>query len=55
MRNKKLIDLEEIPSELRTQIIKQYDESQAAPKSKIFNYLIKHRCKNLLTDIEDFY
>lgn len=54
-RNKVLIDLEEMPDEIRAHIIEMYNNLEVAPKSKIFNYLIKHRCKNLLADIEDFY
>ena len=54
-RNKVLIDLEEMPQEIREEIVAKYDESTPTDKSKIFNYLIKYRCKNLLSDIEDFY
>lgn len=58
MRNKKLIDLEEIPDELRTQIINIFEEVTAKEKPKQYTflkYLMSKRCKNLITDIEDFF
>jgi 5'-3' exonuclease len=55
MRNKKLIDLEEIPEELRTEIINTYENQEDTPKNRVMKYLISKRCKNLITDIEDFF
>jgi len=55
MRNKKLIDLEEIPEELRTEIINTYESQEDTPKNRVMKYLISKRCKNLITDIEDFF
>jgi len=55
MRNKKLIDLEEIPEELRTEIINTYESQEDTPKNRVLKYLISKRCKNLISDIEDFY
>ena len=55
MRNKKLIDLEEIPEDLRSEIINTYESQEDTPKNRVLKYLISKRCKNLITDIEDFY
>lgn len=55
MRNKKLIDLEEIPENLRTEIINTYESQEDTPKNRVLKYLISKRCKNLISDIEDFY
>jgi 5'-3' exonuclease len=55
MRNKKLIDLEEIPEELRTEIINTYESQEDTPKSRVMKYLISKRCKNLISDLEDFF
>lgn len=55
MRNKKMIDLHEMPAELQEQIINTYDSAKPAMKMKVLNYLIKHRCKQLIECIEEFY
>jgi hypothetical protein len=53
-RNKTLIDLECIPSELHDEIIKEFHQAPCGNKSKILNYFIKNRLKNLMEDIGDF-
>jgi len=55
MRNKKLIDLEEIPPELYQEIINTYEAQEDTPNNRVLKYLISKRCKNLISDIEDFY
>lgn len=55
MRNKKMIDLAEAPVALKQDIINTYESEKTAHKTKILNYLIKHRCKMLIEDIEDFH
>ena len=55
VRNKKLIDLEEMPAALRENIINTYDTTKAAHKMKVLNYLIKKRCKMLIESVEEFY
>jgi len=54
-RNKKLIDLTEIPSDVVEKIIYNYDNQKVAPKMKVLNYLIKKRCKQLIDCVEEFY
>jgi len=53
-RNKRLIDFNEIPETLAEQILEAYEKAYQAPKSKILNYLIKHRCKELIKLASDF-
>src|SRR6056300_2097817 len=54
-RNKKLIDLSETPSELKTQIINTYNEQDPGPKtSKVLNYLVAKRCNNLIESVQEF-
>lgn len=53
-RNKTLIDLREIPSDIKKSIIEQYDNYVVAPRSKILNYFIEKRLKNLIESLGDF-
>ena len=54
-RNKKLIDLNEIPEDIYNNIINTYDGQKPAMKMKVLNYLIKKRCNNLIEVVEEFY
>ena len=54
-RNKKLIDLEEIPVDLSQTIINNFVEQKPAMRMKVLNYLIKNRLKNLVECAEEFY
>jgi len=54
-RNKKLIDLSEMPPSLKEKIINTSENKKPASKMKILNYLIKNRCKMLIECIEEFY
>ena len=53
-RNKTLIDLECIPSDLKVKILEEYQNAEHGDRSKLLNYLIKKRLKNLMNDIGDF-
>ena len=53
-RNKTLIDLECIPSDLKVKILEDYQNAEHGDKSKLLNYFIKKRLKNLMNDIGDF-
>ena len=53
-RNKVLIDLEEIPRELKAEILEQYQLPPKGERSKLLNYFISKRLKNLMNDIGDF-
>jgi hypothetical protein len=54
VRNSTLIDLSNIPTEIKKNIINTYDETKPAPRQKLLNYFIEHKLKNLTDVIEDF-
>lgn len=53
-RNKMMIDLEETPVQYKEQILEAYNKEKIIGRSKLFNYFIDKKLKNLLTDIGDF-
>jgi len=54
-RNKTLIDLAEIPTELQNNVINTYESQKPAMKMRVLNYLIKKRCNHLIEVVEEFY
>ena len=52
-RNQKLIDLEFVPDEIKTQTLEQYN-TQIKDRSKLFNYFIQYQLKNLMEHINEF-
>jgi len=53
-RNKTLIDLDCIPSDLKVEILEQFEQPPKGDRSKLLNYFIQKRLKNLMNDIGDF-
>lgn len=54
-RNETLISFDHIPVDVSTEILDTYLNSKPVKdKMKIMTYLVKHRCKLLLEEIEDF-
>lgn len=54
-RNKKMIDLWELPSDLKREIINTFENQDPIEnKSKVLNYLIQNNCRRLIEDIGDF-
>jgi len=53
-RNKTLIDLDCIPSDLKERILEEYQKPPKGERSKLLNYFIKKRLRNLMNDIGDF-
>ena len=53
-RNKKLIDLTQSPNELFLECIQAYQTASNGDRSKLFNYFIQKRLKNLTEAIGDF-
>ena len=53
-RNKKLIDLSESPAELFSECIKAYYEAPEGDRSKLLNYFIQKRLRNLTDSIGEF-
>jgi 5'-3' exonuclease len=54
-RNKKLIDLSDIPEDVKESIINNFNGQTKTPNMKVLNYLIKKRCNNLIEVVEEFY
>jgi hypothetical protein len=53
-RNQTLIDLSYIPEEIKQRIINIYNETKPAPRSKILDYFISNKLRNLMDVIEEF-
>lgn len=53
-RNQTLIDLSFIPDEIKSKIINTYNETKPASRSKILDYFIANKLKNLMDVIEEF-
>ena len=53
-RNKQLIDLTMIPEHIKEQVIAKYEEEAGKDRSKIFNYFIKYKLKNLMENVGEF-
>ena len=54
-RNKKLIDLTDIPDPIQASIINTFNGQTKTPNMKVLNYLIKKRCNHLIEVVEEFY
>ena len=54
VRNQTLIDLRHIPVSITQAIINNYETLQVAPRSKMLNYFVEHKLKNLMEVIEEF-
>ena len=54
IRNKKLIDLKYTPKHLQTEIMQQYEKQNNQDRSKMLNYFISNRLKNLMESIGEF-
>jgi hypothetical protein len=48
LRNKKMIDLSCIPEDIKESIVTTYNSVPETPNSKVFSYLVKKRCSNML-------
>ena len=53
-RNTKLIDLSEVPEKLSDEIMVAFNEAPEGDRSKLLNYFIDKRLKNLMESIGDF-
>ncbi len=54
MRNKHMVDLSMIPDSIRDEVINKYLSEQGKDKSKLFNYFINYKLKNMMENIGDF-
>lgn len=53
-RNRLLIDLREIPNNIKERVIDTFDNTKPAVKSKLLTYFVEKKLKNLIDVIEDF-
>jgi hypothetical protein len=53
-RNDKLINLDNIPEELEKEIMFEFKEAPCGDRSKLLNYFIQSRLKNLTSEIGEF-
>lgn len=53
-RNEQLIDLNCIPITIRESVVSSYEEQANKDRSKLFNYFIAKKLKNLMDSINDF-
>jgi hypothetical protein len=53
-RNDKLINLENIPEKLESEIMENFDEASSGDRSKLLNYFIKNKLKELTENIGEF-
>ena len=55
IRNKSMIDLSQIPENIKSNIIEEYNAKQVKPNGKVLNYLITRRCSQLVACAEEFF
>jgi hypothetical protein len=53
-RNESLIDLTKIPENLKLKILDTYEHAKVSSKQNLMNYMIAHRLKNLIENLDDF-
>ena len=54
MRNKQLIDLGHVPKEIAKKVVESYDSQTGKDRSKLLDYFIANRLKNLMENISEF-
>lgn len=54
-RNFQIIDLHNVPTELETEILRQYDDQATKDQSKMLDYLLKFKMTRLVESLSDFY
>ena len=53
-RNEQLVDLSYTPKNIKEEVVRQYEAEAGKNRSKLFNYFIDHRLKNLMESINEF-
>ena len=53
-RNKKMIDLNEVPQKYKDMIMAEYNKEETVGRSQLFSFFITKKLKNLVSDIQDF-
>lgn len=53
-RNKMMIDLTQVPQKYKDIILEEYSQEKEVGRKELFNFFVKKKLKNLITDIQDF-
>ena len=53
-RNEQLIDFEFIPDSMSKNIIEEFEKQTSGDRSKMLNYFMKKRLKNLMEHLNEF-
>ncbi len=53
-RNKSLIDLGEVPQNIRDRVLEKYEEPNTKDRSLLFNYFVKNKLRNLMEHLSEF-
>jgi hypothetical protein len=53
-RNVTLVNFKHIPEDIKQTVMEAFEVKPKADKNDVMNYLIKHKCRNLLNEIEEF-
>lgn len=53
-RNKQLIDLSCIPADIKAAVLSKYKDEEGKDRSKLFNYFISYKLKNMMEVISEF-
>ena len=53
-RNKKLVSFSCIPDNIKNSIINRYEDTPSKDKSKLLDFFVEHKMKNMLEVIEEF-
>ena len=53
-RNRQLVDLSMIPENIRKQVLDKYQEEDGKDRSKLFNYFIAYKLKNMMEHVGEF-
>ena len=54
IRNKKLVSFDSIPANIKESIINSYTNQPEKDKSKLLNFFVQNRMKNMMELIEEF-
>ena len=54
LRNIQMIDLARIPSEVREDVLEQYQNYERKDRSLLLNYFVKNKLRNLMSEIQEF-
>lgn len=54
IRNKRLIDLSEVPNDVYSKIINEYNKSEKKDRTKLIPYFMKNKLNNLIEHISEF-